>query len=81
MYLNMSDFNLLQDNYPLAKYMYSNMSDFNLLQDNYPLAKYMYFNLLQDNYPLAKANFIKIQNIPEIKKYLDTRKPGNPPGL
>ncbi len=46
--------------------MYLNMSD---------------FNLLQDNYPLAKANFIKIQNIPEIKKYLDTRKPGNPPGL
>ncbi|XP_023345226.1 glutathione S-transferase isoform X2 [Eurytemora carolleeae] len=38
------------------------------------------FKLL-DNYPLAKANFIKIQNIPEIKKYLDTRKPGNPPGL
>jgi len=38
------------------------------------------FKLL-DNYPLAKANFIKIQNIPEIKKYLGARKPGNPPGL
>jgi glutathione S-transferase len=38
------------------------------------------FTLL-DNYPLAKANFIKIRNLPEIKKYIESRPAGNPIGL
>jgi hypothetical protein len=31
--------------------------------------------LLQENYPLVRAHFQKVQNISEIKAYLETRPP------
>ena len=36
---------------------------------------HIFRKFFQDNYPLVKAHFHKVQNIPEIKAYLETRPP------
>ena len=38
-------------------------------------ACHIFRKFFQDNYPLVKAHFHKVQNIPEIKAYLETRPP------
>ena len=39
------------------------------------------FSIFQDKYPLLKAQFERIRQVPNIKKYIENRVESNPPGM